>query len=127
MKLWLFACIVIGTSCLSGCNQLESEPPNAPHHGRYIGVGTYAAGEMWTKIANTSTANAAIAKTTDDEQVIVVVDSKTGEIRECGDLTGFCIGMNPWATALLKGQAAPVTLTGHASAKSTDEGAVASE
>jgi hypothetical protein len=127
MKPWLFVCIVIGMFCLSGCNQPEPESPSAPHHGRYIGVGTYAAGEMWAKIRSTGTATAATAKTTDDEHVIVVVDSKTGEIRECGDLTGFCIGMNPWAKAMLTGQTAPVALNEHASAKPSDEGAAASK
>ncbi len=32
----------------------------------------------------------------DDEQVIVVVDSDTGEIRQCGALSGYCVGMRPW-------------------------------
>jgi hypothetical protein len=49
----------------------------------------------------------------DDTQVIVVVDSNSGEIRQCGNMTGHCIGMNPWAAALGTGQAAPAALDAH--------------
>ncbi len=45
--------------------------------------------------------------------MIVVDDSHTGNIRSCGDLTGYCIGMNPWKTPLPPSQVAPVSLTTH--------------
>ena len=58
--------------------------------------------------------DAAAANLGDDDHVIVVVDSRTGEIRQCGNYSGHCIGMNPWAGPLGQGQAAPVPLTKHA-------------
>jgi hypothetical protein len=54
------------------------------------------------------------ATTADDEHVIVVVDSQTGEIRECGDYSGVCASFNPWTRAIAGEQAAPVKLTKHA-------------
>jgi hypothetical protein len=56
---------------------------------------------------------ASAATTADDEHVIVVVDSQTGEVRECGDYTGVCVNMNPWTKAISAPQSAPVTLTKH--------------
>jgi hypothetical protein len=43
-----------------------------------------------------------------------VVDTETGEVRECGDLSGTCAAFNPWTRAIASGQAAPVALTAHA-------------
>ena len=43
---------------------------------------------------------------TTTSRCIVVVDSQTGEIRQCGNLSGHCIGMNPWLPR--SGRAAPV-------------------
>jgi hypothetical protein len=57
--------------------------------------------------------NPAAATTADDSQIIVVVDSNSGEIRQCGNLSGHCIGMNPWANALGQDRAAPVALDAH--------------
>jgi hypothetical protein len=64
--------------------------------------------------AASRTRDAAAANLGDDSHVIVVVDSRTGEIRQCGNYSGHCIGMNPWAGPLGQGQAAPVPLTKHA-------------
>lgn len=58
--------------------------------------------------------DAAAATAADDEHVIVVVDSQTGEIRECGDYSGQCISMNPWTKVIAPELAAPVKLTQHA-------------
>lgn len=98
---------------LAGC----SAPPSSTGstaHGRYIGIGTYAAGELWSRmvIAN-PTKGISAATTRDDEHVIVVVDSQTGEVRECGDYTGLCVSMNPWTKPIATPQIAPVTLTKH--------------
>jgi hypothetical protein len=102
--------------CLSACDKIEQPNSPAARHGRYVGVGTYPAGQLWSKmvVANRP-ANAAAATMADDQQIIVVVDSLTGEIRECGDLTGYCIGMNPWRAALSPAQSTPVGLSAHAS------------
>lgn len=83
-------------------------------HGRYIGLGTYSAGALWSKMALTGQAKSVTAATpADDEHVIVVVDSQTGEVRECGDYSGVCVGLNPWTKAVATPQIAPVTLTKH--------------
>lgn len=37
-----------------------------------------------------------------------------GELRQCGNLSGHCIGFNPWAKPLEAGQSAPVQLLKHA-------------
>ena len=47
----------------------------------------------------------------DDQAVIVVQNSLTGDVRACGDMTGYCVGMNPWAQR--PGQLTPVSLTDH--------------
>ena len=39
----------------------------------------------------------AAAKLQDDEHIIVVMDSHTGEVRQCGDHSGYCVAMNPWS------------------------------
>lgn len=58
--------------------------------------------------------NAASATTADDEHVIVVVDSQSGEVRECGDYSGVCASFNPWTRAIAGQQITPVQLTKHA-------------
>ena len=112
--------IVIGgaivTLGLSGCGKPADEGSiTATHHGRYVGVGIYPAGQMWSQmvVANASK-EAAPAKPNDDEQVIVVVDSQTGELRQCGNLTGYCVGMNPWSKPLAASQFTPIPLAKHA-------------
>lgn len=86
-------------------------------HGRYVGAGLYPAGRMWQQIVHpTGSKDPAAAQAQDDEQIIVVVDSKTGEVRQCGNVTGYCIGMSPWAAALPATQSAPVPLGKHADA-----------
>jgi hypothetical protein len=102
--------------CLSGCNNpkdAEGSPGGA--HGRYAGVGIYPAGRMWSQmvVAN-APKDAGASKLNDDEQVIVVMDTHTGELRECGNLTGYCVGMTPWSKALGGPQAAPILVTKHA-------------
>jgi hypothetical protein len=65
------------------------------------------------------------SKLGDDEQVIVVVDSNTGELRECGNLTGYCVGMQPWAKALATSQNAPIAVVKHADQLARDAEAAA--
>jgi hypothetical protein len=61
----------------------------------------------------TAPTDAAAARPIDDQAIIVVTDSATGEVRACGDLTGYCIGMNPWKSALVGAQIAPIKMTSH--------------
>jgi hypothetical protein len=94
---------------LAGCNS-GADSSYGPHRGgRYQGVGIYTPGALWQAQAGAGRpADAAAATLADDEHVIVVVDSQTGEMRQCGDLSGRCIASNPWT-----GPPAPVRLTAH--------------
>ena len=106
---------LLAAACLGGCGEEPNGSPAAEHHGRYHGIGTYAAGRMWSRmVAAERPAHSAAANLADDEQVIVVVDGQTGEVRQCGNLSGHCIGMNPWSEPLGQGRTAPVNLTEHA-------------
>jgi hypothetical protein len=113
MKVWQASAVLVA-ACLGGCGQ-QPDQRGAGHHGRYVGIGVYASGQMWSRMVVASQPkDKAAATTSDDEHVIVVVDSDTGEIRQCGDMTGYCVGMNPWASSLLPTQRAPIGLTKHA-------------
>ncbi|MBC6981338.1 hypothetical protein [Caulobacter sp. 17J80-11] len=112
---------VLAAAVLGGCVKKEEAAPAA--EGRYQGVGAYEPGEVWPQIARAEApTDPAAAVTEDDERVIVVVDSTTGEIRQCGSYSGFCISMNPWTKPGAEGQppvrldapTAPVTMTKHA-------------
>jgi len=109
--------LMIASMGLAACKpgSLAWDQGQGARHGRYVGVGIYGPGDPWAKLAAAPhPADAAAASTTDDQAIIVVVDSDTGEVRACGDMSGYCIGMNPWKTALQPSQVAPVDLTGHA-------------
>lgn len=113
---------------LSGCQKKEELPATEAifkslgQRGRYVAVGIYAPGLLWEQLsprnkpgaAETSAIDAASANLTDDQQILVVMDSATGELRQCGNLSGHCIGFNPWAKSLEAGQSAPVQLLKHA-------------
>lgn len=106
--------LLIGAGLLAGCNA-PSEVGARARHGRYAGVGLYPAGDMWSQIAGADRTKApAAARLRDDQQVIVVVDTQTGELRQCGNLSGYCVAMNPWVKPLGATQKAPVPLTKHA-------------
>jgi hypothetical protein len=138
MKAFVIVTAVIAALCLAGCKK-TTEPAAgeaAGPHGRYVGVGIYGAGSMWAKmvLANQpkdprtpQAGSAGPAGLLDDEHVIVVVDSKTGEIRQCGDLSGYCIGMNPWSKPLTPSQSMPVSLTAHMTEPSTSDAIAASD
>jgi len=69
---------------------------------------------QWTKLVRTQQSNdPQTAQPIDDQVIIVVQDSATGEVRACGDLTGYCVGMNPWKSALVSAQIAPLKLIEH--------------
>ena len=105
------------TTFLAGCGSPASDGPGPQQGGRYAGIGLYGAGDMWQRLVVTSRPrDAAAANLRDDEVVIVVVDSRTGEVRQCGNLSGHCITMNPWAAPLGGDRALPVNLTEHRAA-----------
>ncbi|HEV2817696.1 MAG TPA: hypothetical protein VGW40_10825 [Allosphingosinicella sp.] len=103
--------LLFATLSLGGCG-FGPEPGHGPRHGgRYLGIGIYSPGAMWQRLAGVERAqDDAAATLRDDEQIIVVVDSQTGEVRQCGNLSGHCIRMNPWSAQ----QPAPVRLSEHA-------------
>jgi hypothetical protein len=111
---WIAGGCLIAALALGGCKKapwLETQPEG---HGRYQGVGLYSPSQQWTRIVGSQqTKDTPAAKPIDDQILIVVEDSVTGEVRACGDLTGYCIGMNPWKSQLTAGQVAPINLTEH--------------
>ena len=102
--------------CLSACvKPADDVSTGSPRHGRYVGVGIYPAGQLWSQlVVSNAPKDPAASKLSDDGQIIVVVDSATGELRQCGNLTGYCVGMNPWAKPFASSQVAPAPLVKHA-------------
>jgi hypothetical protein len=107
--------IVLLVGLLAGCQKSDEAYGTGPRaQGRYAGIGTFDAGRMWTQIAGTAESkDAGAARIEDDEHIIVVVDTRTGEVRQCGDHSGVCVAMNPW-NGQGAGLAAPVHLKKHA-------------
>ncbi len=107
--------IALAATGLTACKKIaDATSDGAGARGRYVGVGIYHPGEPWTKMVVPAQVNDGAARVADDQAIIVVVDSETGELRACGDLSGYCIGMDPWKKMLATSQMAPVSLTGHA-------------
>ncbi len=105
--------LAVAGAALCGCGPPDRGAATAAH-GRYVGVGTYAPGALWSRMVVVGASRAPAAATpADDEHVIVVVDSRTGEIRECGDYSGLCVSLQPWTAAVAPAQRSPVTLTKH--------------
>jgi hypothetical protein len=99
---------------LTGCND-RPESSRVNKHGRFTGIAVFEAGRLWPQVAAAGGPTArGIASPADDEHIIVVVDTTTGEVRQCGDLSGRCIGMNPWGS-LGAGATAPVKVGKHLS------------
>jgi hypothetical protein len=101
---------------MAGCSKpsgmLAGGAPS--HQGRFEGVGIYSPGRMWEQLVRAGSPTDAVASTLkDDEQVIVVIDSRTGEVRQCGNLSGYCVSMNPWTKPLAASQQAPLPLLKH--------------
>ncbi len=89
---------LIGVSALlAGCHGATSGVEGRQARGRFAGIGVYEAGRVWQQMTVPDPKDPAMAKLADDEHVIVVVDSRTGEVRQCGDHSGYCVAMNPWA------------------------------
>jgi hypothetical protein len=117
MKASYLSVILVAGLTLSGCHKASfwTEDDTKPHHGRYTGIGIYSADSMWSHIAGADKPkDEAVATTADDQNIIVVVDGETGEIRQCGNVSGYCVGMNPWNHALGGKQTAPLGLDKHA-------------
>jgi hypothetical protein len=113
---WTGCGLVAAALLVSGCrfDSTGFDARNAQTRGRYAGIGIYSPDVQWTRIVAAQQARETpAAKAIDDQAIIVVVDSVTGEVRSCGDLTGYCIGMNPWTKPLASTQVPPIQLTEH--------------
>jgi len=125
----LIVAVGLAALVLSGCHKgsdSEADRDPAGQAGRtgYVGIGIYAPSVAWQRLVDAKApapANDATARKVDDQALIVVQNSRTGDIRVCGDMTGYCVGLNPWAKR--PGQLAPVNLTDHqpAEAEQADE------
>ncbi|HEX6741080.1 MAG TPA: hypothetical protein VF079_04715 [Sphingomicrobium sp.] len=117
MRAHLMALLLVAAG-LAACNRDDAANeigPTGKSPGRYAGIGTFDAGRLWQQVAGApQSQDPAAAKLADDEHIIVVLDSHTGEVRQCGDHSGVCVAMNPWSG---KGGApipAPARLAKHA-------------
>jgi hypothetical protein len=114
LRIVLAVLIVLGAA---SCKRADAVGGAGPQHGdgRYQGVGLFEPGRMWRELVPfAQTRDPAEARLSDDERVIVVVDSRTGEIRQCGNLSGYCLTSNPWSPPAKSAQAAPARLVRHA-------------
>lgn len=102
--------------CLSACHRAPDATANGSRNpGRYAGIGVFDAGRLWAETSRPNAkADPAAARLDDDEHIIVVLDSHTGEVRQCGDHSGYCVAMNPW-TRTGPETMLPVKLEKHAS------------
>ncbi len=116
MRILGFIAAVGAILALCGCQKTAERAPSgaAGAKGRYIGVGMYPATDLWAQLIAEAPKEPAKATLDDDEQVIVVMDGATGEMRQCGNLSGHCIGFNPWAASLPDGRGVPAALLKHA-------------
>lgn len=97
---------------LTGCQKEQFIDASSRPDGRYLGVGTYPVGQLWGHMVRKDAAKDLQAATlADDEQIIVTVDSHTGEVRQCGNLSGYCITSNAWTG---RAAPAPAVLSKHA-------------
>lgn len=86
--------VLMTTILLASCGQQAAKPDSG--QGRYGGIGTYPAGERWPFIKDAKSSNEAAATRGDDDQIVVTIDRETGEVRQCGNLSGRCVVSNPW-------------------------------
>jgi hypothetical protein len=99
---------------LAGCGDAADLHGPLPRQGRYAGIGTFPVNALWSRMAVAERPkDEAAATLRDDRQIIVTIDSQTGEVRQCGDLSGHCIAMNPWTGSLGANRSAPVRVTAH--------------
>lgn len=123
MRIVVLGIAIAATSCLAACSQEGGAITRT--HGRFEGVGVYSPGVNWAGLKTARGPQPAdVASLADDEHIIVVVDSRTGEIRQCGDLSGFCVSQNPWTKGPKDLLAGPVTLTRPQVETATTHGAI---
>ena len=97
LSVWLLASLTACGARPEAANNAMAAGTLEDGSGRYSGIGTYPSDSLWNDIQGAEATNdAQAAKLGDDSQVIVVVDRYSGEVRQCGNRSGFCIAMNPW-------------------------------
>jgi len=112
---------------LASCDQGPSSSGGSGQEGRgrYSGIGIYEAGRLWAQVKTDPAAQpAGKASLSDDEHVIVVVDNRSGEVRQCGDHSGICVAMNPWSSGR-DATALPVALNKTAAELDAEQGEAA--
>ena len=125
MKASYIGVILVAGLALGSCGGPVDIAKHAPS-GRYAGVGIYMADRTWTRMSDADKpSDKARSTVSDDQVVIVVVDSNTGELRQCGNMSGYCTGMNPWTRPLGASQTNPVRVTEHAPEKTASRDAAA--
>ena len=126
MRILLSCGFAVAVLALGACKReavsLDDDTP--AHRGRYSGIGINPPDMAWSKLNGVAKpVDKASASTADDTAVIVVVDSATGEVRQCGNLSGHCLGMNPWQRKLGPLQSAPASLSEHSAERRAAEAA----
>jgi hypothetical protein len=121
-------CLLVTGCILTGCDRHDAASGAGPKSpGRYAGIGIFQPGRLWQQTAGVPPSkDPAAATLNDDEHVIVVIDSHTGEVRQCGDHSGFCVAMNPWTGAGAPATA-PVKLAKHEADLVVDDQAASDE
>lgn len=118
-----FALFGVAAFGLAACGREHDTTVGGRNLGRFAGVGVFDAGRLWGEMTGSSAPfKAKAARIADDEHVIVVVDTHSGEVRECGDHSGYCVSIQPWSGAA---QNAPVPLAKHAADLAADNSAEA--
>lgn len=108
---WRLVFVTLAVAPLVGCRPMVGEASAQVTEDRFQGLGTFEVGRLWRELARPeSPEDPTATRMSDDDRVIVVVDSQTGEVRQCGNMTGHCISMTPWAAAA---QPAPAKLKKH--------------
>lgn len=108
LRLWT---LMSAMSLLVGCGK-EASNQARHHEGRYQGIGIATPGDQWKALADApKPATEKAATLADDDYLVFVTDSVTGEVRECGDRSGVCVSVQPWTKDAVK---APVNLSTHA-------------
>lgn len=104
--------ICLSAAMLASCDRSEDYASGRAKSGRYQGIGITTPGEQWTKIAAApKPGDDKHATLEDDDYVVFVTDSQSGEVRECGNRSGFCVRFQPWQHPA---PPAPLVLTDHA-------------
>ena len=101
--------LALSALALTGCQKAGEVAADAGKpgvRGRYVGVGIY---RVETRPEQ---ADPAAATLVDDDHVIVVLDTATGELRQCGNMSGHCLASKPWAKTT-SAQPAPARVLKH--------------